>query len=363
MGSTGGFSREFRRPFQAALTDASQLGVGKSRVGGGGLMSPTASHSVDATVGTEQTNSTLTKPMLARPFKAHSWQNEYMEAMMLWVARESFDPAGRPVRMETLVSLPVKNYYAELASIERYDSIVFNSTVDAARSRRERERSTLYVSTVADDIAQWAFIGCMRNDMLSGVGDVKAPIGNQQRLINVDVGGRSRAFNVWADAPRKGDQLYFITKRAPSPYEYLYTPNGEPVAKRLPTPSGMPILQTYAFSSADGSVPSHNTTLDNEVEIPLTNIDYWEREKRITQLYDIIEYDEASDRVFIRNEPDKEAVPQLIWDQYQMGHVSKVGFVTQLARPAQHSMRVAAHRNMKMMLQLPVLEIMLGYGL
>lgn len=358
---SGSFGKTIKTQF--VETNAGKAEKGKAR-GKDALAFPlTRGGDIDTTTGTEQTNYTASQPMWARPYKHYAWQNKYTECMPLWCARTGIDPNSREVKLTTLASLPVLNYLCEEASTARTDSVVYDSTVEAVRARQHQLASPLATSTVEQFLAAWSFMGAMRNDLISGFGEPPPMMGNQQRLINVDVAGRGRLFNVFAPSPKVGDCLYFITKKVQSPFEYFWNPEGEPVARRVPSEKSPPILQTFGWCSSDGSVPSFNTSTSDTEEPTMTNVDFWDRDKRITQVYQITEYDADSDRLIVRPPTgDAEDVPQLEWDMYSQGSISRVGYVNQVSRSADLATILKGHRDHNAMITLPVLEVMMGIG-
>lgn len=158
------------------------------------LQNPTLHNSVPETM----VNSTARAPLFVRPF-TRGYEKQYSEGDILFVKRGD----ERAARQHFVVAnLPVLNYILKTEK-DGNDKLKYNS-----------------LEAILDD---WNYFGILNNDMDTG--------SKWQRLLNVNVRGRSRVARLWAPERghlRRGDQVWisFVERRGSDAIQTFQNPNG-----------------------------------------------------------------------------------------------------------------------------------------
>ena len=168
------------------------------------LQNPTLHNSVPETM----VNSTARAPLFVRPF-TRGYEKQYSEGDILFVKRGD----ERAARQHFVVAnLPVLNYI--LRTEKEGDNLKYRDT-----------RSVRGGSSAIDKILEdWNYFGILNNDMDTG--------SKWQRLLNVNVRGRSRVARLWSPEKknhlRKGDQVWisFVKRRGSAAVQNFLNPNG-----------------------------------------------------------------------------------------------------------------------------------------
>ena len=168
------------------------------------LQNPTLHNSVPETM----VNSTARAPLFVRPF-TRGYEKQYSEGDILFVKRGD----ERAARQHFVVAnLPVLNYM--LRTEKDGDNLKYRDT-----------RSVRGGSSAIDKILEdWNYFGILNNDMDTG--------SKWQRLLNVNVRGRSRVARLWSPKKknhlRKGDQVWisFVKRRGSAAVQNFLNPNG-----------------------------------------------------------------------------------------------------------------------------------------
>lgn len=165
------------------------------------LQNPTLHNSVPETM----VNSTARAPLFVRPF-TRGYEKQYSEGDILFVKRGD----ERAARQHFVVAnLPVLNY------ILRTEKDV-NGTL--------KYRDTRGSSAIDKILEDWNYFGILNNDMDTG--------SKWQRLLNVNVRGRSRVARLWSPEKknhlRKGDQVWIslVKRRGSAAIQSFLNPNG-----------------------------------------------------------------------------------------------------------------------------------------
>ena len=163
------------------------------------LMNPTLHNNVPEPM----VNSTARAPIFARPFQL-GFEKHYSEGDVLFVMRDDERSAHvRGSSQNVVANIPVINYL-----LRQYD-----------------EANEMKYNTVESVLNKWNYFGILNNDMDTG--------SKWQRLLNVNVRGRSRVARLWDPKKgrlKRGDQLWLaLVKRTPDPSKGIATfqgPNG-----------------------------------------------------------------------------------------------------------------------------------------
>ena len=157
------------------------------------LQNPTLHNSVPETM----VNSTARAPLFVRPF-TRGYEKQYSEGDILFVKRGD----ERAARQHFVVAnLPVLNYIL----------------------KTEKDGDNLKYKSLEAILKDWNYFGILNNDMDTG--------SKWQRLLNVNVRGRSRVARLWAPERghlRKGDQVWisFVERAGESAIQTFQNPNG-----------------------------------------------------------------------------------------------------------------------------------------
>jgi len=141
------------------------------------LMNPTLHNNVPESM----VNSTARAPIFVRPF-TRGYEKQYSEGDVLFVKREKrggMDSGQHHV----VANIPVMNYML--------------------RTEMNEDGKTLKYTTIESIIKDWNYFGILNNDMDTG--------SKWQRLLNVNVRGRSRVARLWRPVLghlRRGDCLW-----------------------------------------------------------------------------------------------------------------------------------------------------------
>lgn len=172
------------------------------------LQNPTLHNKVP----TAMVNATARAPIFVRPF-TRGFEKGYSEGDILFVRRK--DERANAAQ-NVVCNLPVLNYIL----------------------RTEKEGDNLKYDTVDKILDHWNYLGILNNDMDTG--------SKWQRLLNVNVRGRSRVARLWQPKKghlRKGDCLWlsFVQKTSRDGDRMV-----EPSGSHHPMASGIPYVEVQA---------------------------------------------------------------------------------------------------------------------
>lgn len=176
-------------------------------------------------------NSTARAPLFVRPFQ-RGYEKQYSEGDILFVKRGD----ERASRQHFVVAnLPVLNYILRTETKPNSEELKYDS-----------------LDAIKDD---WNYFGILNNDMDTG--------SKWQRLLNVNVRGRSRVARLWSPEKghlRKGDQLWisFVAREGVDRLQTFQNPNGirESLARNTPYFEAVPTMDCCDdFREAQMSIP------------------------------------------------------------------------------------------------------------
>lgn len=151
------------------------------------------------------TNPTISYPFLSRPWSCGE-DRSISEGSLLFVYRdgqhETANFRRKRNQLVVMANLPVINAKFDRAHIDLGHA---RNQSDKEREELEKRMKTQRITNGFVDIKSfmkhWNFVGVMRNE--------SNPRNKFQRLLNVDVRGRSRVRNIWDEKKLKvGDKLY-----------------------------------------------------------------------------------------------------------------------------------------------------------
>ena len=169
------------------------------------------------------TNPTITYPFLSRPWK-DDCDKHLTEGTLLFVFRDgqhSTRNHGRGSRksanMVVVADVPMINQKFQDATCRMQESGLVDLQKFTHKELRKDNADSSFFGVFAggDDkkpldgdlngfLTAWSFVGVLRNE--------SNPRGRLQRMLNVDVRGRSRVRNIWGKV-RAGDRLYLQLQR------------------------------------------------------------------------------------------------------------------------------------------------------
>ena len=218
------------------------------------LQNPTLHNSVPETM----VNSTARAPLFVRPF-TRGYEKHYSEGDLLFVKRGD----ERAARQHFVVAnLPVMNYILKTEK-DGDDDLKYRDTEDS--------------SAVDKILEDWNYFGILNNDMDTG--------SKWQRLLNVNVRGRSRVARLWAPQRgplRKGDQVWIslVQREGQNRIQTFQNPNGirESLPRNTPYVEAVPTMDCCAdFRNALVSIPVgivSQATLKKPITTSLTTARY-----------------------------------------------------------------------------------------
>lgn len=163
------------------------------------LQNPTLHNSVPE----QMVNATARAPLFVRPFQ-RGFEKQYSEGDILFVRRDDARQAGGH---NVIANLPVLNH------LLRTDRHPVSDKADSGK---------LKYTTIESIMNDWNYIGIMNNDMDTG--------SKWQRLLNVNVRGRSRVARLWSPEKgrlSKGDQVWIsFVQRETDDVTSFKNPNG-----------------------------------------------------------------------------------------------------------------------------------------
>lgn len=162
-----------QQPF--GFSSASAVGAdygGKPNVNA--LMRPTLHNSVPESM----VNSTASVPLFVRPF-AHGWEKGYSEGDLLFVEKNT--KHGLQQHHNCVANLAVLNHILESTVVE-----------DKSNPNTKIRK----YSSVEEVLKHWNYFGILNNDMDTG--------SKWQRLLNINVRGRSRVARLWKPPQKIG---------------------------------------------------------------------------------------------------------------------------------------------------------------
>lgn len=231
-----------------SLYQGESPGVGGGSSGGGfpfGSMNPT--RVVNQTLGM-QTNHTINYAYILRKFKS-GFDQDLHQGQLIFI-KKSGPPMGQ--RMYTVMNLVQINYFMARKQAESVFVPPAGANADAiALAKVNFEKKLL------DDMNNmFVPLGIMQGD----AGVVTAGRA-QERLINVTVSGRVRAFNIWGNECPDGTPLYVVLKKKQFPTNLTdFSVSNEPV----PTPAGG-IYQYVPYACDDHTEPGEEDENGNWV--------------------------------------------------------------------------------------------------
>lgn len=143
------------------------------------LLKPTLHNNVPESM----VNSTASVPLFVRPFSS-GFEKGYSEGDLLFVERNE---KSRDTIHNCVANLPVINYFLRTHSFKEGDPEVVAETKKAGE---------LKYQTVKDVLDNWNYFGILNTDMDSG--------SKWQRLLNINVRGRSRVARLWKPPKEQG---------------------------------------------------------------------------------------------------------------------------------------------------------------
>ena len=164
------------------------------------LQNPTLHNSVPEVM----VNSTARAPLFVRPF-IRGFEKQYSEGDVLFVRR---DDARSSSTHNMVANIPVLNHLLRTTKIDN-------------------ESEDLKYKTVDDVLLDWNYFGVLNNDMDTG--------SKWQRLLNVNVRGRSRIARLWQPTDEngverrltRGDMLWLgFIKKSNKKAKIFFDPNG-----------------------------------------------------------------------------------------------------------------------------------------
>ena len=145
-------------------------------------------------------NGTARAPLFVRPF-TRGYEKHYSEGDILFVKKDERSSAGQH---HVVANLPVLNY-------------LLRTEKDPGNSAKLRYQK------LSDVLADWNYFGILNNDMDTG--------SKWQRLLNVNVRGRSRVARLWRPKSghlRRGDCVWigFVRRKKKNTFQSIPDPNG-----------------------------------------------------------------------------------------------------------------------------------------
>jgi hypothetical protein len=162
-------------------------------------------------------NGTARAPLFVRPF-TRGYEKQYSEGDILFVKKDERSSAGQH---HVVANIPVLNY-------------LLRTELDPVDS------SQLRYQKLEDVLKDWNYYGIFNNDMDTG--------SKWQRLLNVNVRGRSRVARLWQPKRghlRRGDCVWigFIERKSGPTIKSLPDPNGS----RVPLNRGTTYYEAIAL--------------------------------------------------------------------------------------------------------------------
>ena len=215
------------RPSFAFKSSVPVRGDYGSKPGVSALMNPTLHNNVPESM----VNSTARAPLFVRPFQ-RGFEKGYSEGDILFVKRGDERAAGQH---HVVANLPVLNYML--------------------RTEINPLTNKLKYKTIAEIHNDWNYFGILNNDMDTG--------SKWQRLLNVNVRGRSRVARLWQPVRgnlRKGDVLWigFVWRPGKDKIRSIPDPAGvrHPIDRRVGFFEAIPLMDCCAeFKSALFKLP------------------------------------------------------------------------------------------------------------
>jgi len=143
------------------------------------LMKPTLHNSVPESM----VNSTASVPLFVRPFSS-GFEKGYSEGDLLFVERNE---KSRDTIHNCVANLPVINYFLRTAVNKEGDPGVLDNSKKVGQPKYQN---------VQDVLDNWNYFGILNTDMDSG--------SKWQRLLNINVRGRSRVARLWKPPKEQG---------------------------------------------------------------------------------------------------------------------------------------------------------------
>ena len=218
------------------------------------------------------TNPTISYPFLSRPWSCGE-DKAISEGSLLFLYRddqhEGMNFKRRTSQLVTVANLPMLNAKFD----EVFQKLGYAKRVSDLKHKEEEARLTgariwKGFTSVEDFLKKWNFVGVMRNE--------SNPKSKFQRLLNVDVRGRSRVRNIWSveeNGPvRAGDKLYLEVKEVQTPNAKVRTNEvGKPLKGALYdySEAQLKMIQVTPVVNVKGS---HRTANSNAAYIPIGTV-------------------------------------------------------------------------------------------
>ena len=191
------------------------------------LMKPTLHNSVPESM----VNSTASVPLFVRPF-SNGFEKGYSEGDLLFVERNE---KSRDTIHNCVANLPVINYFLRTTK----------------KGGDGNDKNDLKYTKVQDVLDNWNYFGILNTDMDSG--------SKWQRLLNINVRGRSRVARLWKP-PKEQGHLH----KGTCVYLGLFKVENEKGAVRTKNPNGQ--LEMASGSYFQFKATLECCTVDNELK-------------------------------------------------------------------------------------------------
>lgn len=322
----------------------------------------------------QQTDEVIAQPLIMRSWHPHPWERSFVEGTSLFVNRK--EPWAGTQGLHAVASIPVLNYFSELAAMHRTKQLARPLRPPGAAGRRQVPAlvDDEYAAVDPADFAQkWNYIGTAAGDQgAGGVANRSVSVYRaREKMINENPYGRvPGVFCLFSEQPRRGERLYFITREYEASQANFTDPDGSVIAGRAEFPA--PFMQTRGMTDQSAGFAAHCTIgadLASGDGPFVGDVDYIRRQHRIA--HDWTEFDwseETGELVVVRQPVEDEgvqaavdAVPDTVYEAYMEGDVKYVGVARQLIGEGPSAKHLAdAHRDHNRMRTLATLELWAG---
>ena len=353
----------------SAVMGAQESPVSNFR-GNSGPVVPFSSASEEKNI---QTNFTGPTTVFARPLP-NGAQMEIGEHMPVFSVRGDFDAA---LGLTTFMDLCEMNSRLEQGSVVLARDRTENTQLSEWKMNTlEDEQREYFCNTAHEWKQKFAWAGPMLTSEVDPAEQNEwSTLGisrdSMTRVMNLVSIGRGQIHNVFGTDLRKRDLLYWVCKKIPSPYDFLYVPDGSYIAGR--TGPETPILQVMGWTSNESDRPFNNTNADMPAPgsdlSPLAphdhDVDYWDIDRKVQRDHRVIRWhtDADGNPFWQYDEVDQGAeIPPFIYQTYyEQGTVTFIGGVSELGEPTTNTNIVQAHRNRHVLAASPKVEVMFAY--
>jgi hypothetical protein len=219
-------------PFQAKPGAGPSSGKGSGAPNFQEFLNPNLSNAARSGMG----NGVVSYPFLTRPFR--SGGGVPAEGEPVFTIRQSAKKAGAGF---LITALPLTYLNTKL-----YEAAATRSAAGGPLTGNNLATALDRINSAEGD-GTLSFLGVMRNEAI-------AP-SRHQKLINVDIRGRSRIRNYWHRDIRGGTKLYLILKRTTVGDYTVYKPQGRKPSAGMPIAKVVPVTRNkLAEMMEDGSL-------------------------------------------------------------------------------------------------------------